>query len=188
MRTAAGTFLVSADLKMDPTPLDGRLTDLRAMGRLGEKGVDLLCAIPQMPRFRGFRVRKNPCGLQYVNPCVQPRVGSFATFASHIHRVQHIINAAEVNMRKVALVGRSMNRNMGIAWDLGYLKVPDGILIDYKEALAMPPHRVVFVCTGSQGETMAVLNRIITGNHEIEASETDRLVLASSLVPGMRFW
>jgi ribonuclease J len=101
-----------------------------------------------------------------------------------VHRVQHVINAAAENRRKIAFVGRSMVRNMGIALDLDYLRAPDGVIVDYKKALGMPRDKVVFVCTGSQGETLAVLNRIAQGDHAIEVGEGDRVVLASSLVPG----
>lgn len=183
--TAAGNFIHTADLKMDPTPLDGRLTDLRAMGRMGEAGVDLfLCdsTNAEVPGHSGSESSVAPA----IHEAVRTAKGKVlvASFASHVHRVQHVINAAADNRRKVALVGRSMRRNMGIAADLGYLNVPEGLLVDEKTALSLPDHQVVFVCTGSQGETLAVLNRIAQGNHNISVREGDRVVLASSLVPG----
>ncbi|UQN14079.1 ribonuclease J [Gulosibacter sp. ACHW.36C] len=181
----AGSFIHTADLKMDPTPMDGRLTDLRALSRFGEQGVDLfLCdsTNAEVAGHSGSEMSVAPA----INEAVRTSTGRVivSSFASHIHRVQHVINAAAANNRKIALVGRSMVRNMGIALDLGYLHAPKGLIIDYKKALDLPRDRVVFVCTGSQGETLAVLNRIAQGDHAIEVGEGDRVVLASSLVPG----
>ena len=183
--TDAGNFIHTADIKLDPTPLDGRLTDLRAFSRLGEQGVDLfLCdsTNAEIPGHSGSERSVGPA----IHEAVRTATGKVlvASFASHVHRVQHVINAAAAAGRRVALVGRSMTRNMGIAMDLGYLHAPDGVMIDYKKALQLPDNKVVFVCTGSQGETLAVLNRIANGDHAIEVGEGDRVVLASSLVPG----
>jgi ribonuclease J len=107
-----------------------------------------------------------------------------ASFSSHVHRVQQVLDAAAANGRQVALVGRSMVRNMGIAADLGYLKVPDGVLVDLKKALELPDDRVVYMSTGSQGEPMAVLARMANLEHQIEVGEGDTVILASSLIPG----
>ena len=183
--TRAGNFIHTADIKLDPTPLDGRLTDLRAFGRLGEQGVDLfLCdsTNAEVPGHSGSERSVGPA----IREAVRTAEGKVlvASFASHVHRVQHVIDAAVAARRKVALVGRSMTRNMGIALDLGYLHAPDGVIIDYKKALQLPDDQVVFICTGSQGETLAVLNRIASGDHAIEVRDGDRVVLASSLVPG----
>lgn len=183
--TKAGNFIHTADIKLDPTPVDGRLTDLRAFGRLGEEGVDLfLCdsTNAEVPGHSGSERSVAPA----IHEAVRTAEGKVlvASFASHVHRVQHVIDAAVANRRKVALVGRSMTRNMGIARDLGYLHVPDGVIIDYKKALQLPDDQVVYICTGSQGETLAVLNRIASGDHAIEVRDGDRVVLASSLVPG----
>lgn len=183
--TRAGNFIHTADLKMDPTPMDGRLTDLRAFGRLGEQGVDLfLCdsTNAEIPGHSGSELSVGPAIHEAVRTCTGRVIVS--SFASHIHRVQHVINAAVANRRKVALVGRSMTRNMGIALELGFLDVPDNTIVDYKKALGMRRNEVVFICTGSQGETLAVLNRIAQHDHAIEVAEGDRVVLASSLVPG----
>ncbi|NLT26485.1 MAG: ribonuclease J [Microbacteriaceae bacterium] len=183
--TKAGNFIHTADIKLDPTPMDGRLTDLRAFGRLGAEGVDLfLCdsTNAEVPGHSGSERSVGPA----IHEAVRTATGKVlvASFASHVHRVQHVIDAAVANRRKVALVGRSMTRNMGIARDLGYLHAPDGAIIDYKKALQLPDDQVVFICTGSQGETLAVLNRIANGDHAIEVRDGDRVVLASSLVPG----
>jgi len=101
-----------------------------------------------------------------------------------VHRVQQVIDAAVANERKVALVGRSMVRNMGIAAELGYLRVPDGVLVDQKQIEKLPDDRVVLMCTGSQGEPMAALSRIANGDHKVSVGPGDTVVLASSLIPG----
>jgi ribonuclease J len=107
-----------------------------------------------------------------------------ASFSSHVHRVQQVLNAAEANNRKVAFVGRSMVRNMGIAADLGFLTIPDKLIIDFKHASDYPDNRIVFMSTGSQGEPMAVLSRIAKQDHQIMLGEGDTVLLASSLIPG----
>jgi ribonuclease J len=108
-------------------------------------------------------------------------------FASHVHRVQQVMDAAVAHGRKVALVGRSMVRNMGVARDLGYLRVPSvpgGLLVDLKEAEELPPDRIVLISTGSQGEPMSALARMAGRDHPIRVAEGDTVILASSLVPG----
>jgi ribonuclease J len=107
-----------------------------------------------------------------------------ASFASHVHRVQQVLDAAAAHGRRVALVGRSMVRNMGIAADLGYLRVPDGVLVDVKAVDDLPEDRVVLMCTGSQGEPMAALSRMANRDHRIRVGDGDTVVLASSLIPG----
>jgi ribonuclease J len=107
-----------------------------------------------------------------------------ASFASHVHRVQQVMDAAARHGRKVALVGRSMVRNMGIARDLGYLDVPAGVLVDVKAVDDLPDDRVVLMCTGSQGEPMAALSRMAGNDHRVRVGEGDTVILASSLIPG----
>jgi ribonuclease J len=107
-----------------------------------------------------------------------------ASFASHVHRVQQVLDAAAAHGRKVALVGRSMVRNMGVARDLGYLTVPDGLLVDIKEIEDLPGERVVLMCTGSQGEPMAALSRMANRDHRVLVGVDDTVVMASSLIPG----
>jgi ribonuclease J len=107
-----------------------------------------------------------------------------ASFSSHVHRVQQVLDAAAAHGRKVALIGRSMVRNMGIAADLGYLKVPEGVLVDAKRAAALPDEQVLYMSTGSQGEPMAVLSRMANLEHAIEIGKGDTVILASSLIPG----
>jgi ribonuclease J len=107
-----------------------------------------------------------------------------ASFSSHVHRVQQVIDAAHAHGRRVAFLGRSMVRNMTIAEQLGYLRVPDGVLIDYKKARDLPDDKIVYMSTGSQGEPMAVLSRMANLDHAIEPGEGDTVILASSLIPG----
>src|SRR5690554_1015174 len=107
-----------------------------------------------------------------------------ASFASHVHRVQQVINAAHAHGRRVAFVGRSMVRNMAIAVDLGYLHVPPNVLIDSKKADNLPPEKIVYMCTGSQGEPMAALSRMASLDHNLQVGKGDLVILASSLIPG----
>jgi ribonuclease J len=113
-----------------------------------------------------------------------PRRVIVASFSSHVHRVQQVLDAADRHGRKVALIGRSMVRNMTIAADLGYLKVPEDVLVDAKRAATLPDAQVVYMSTGSQGEPMAVLSRMANLEHPIEIGEGDTVILASSLIPG----
>jgi ribonuclease J len=107
-----------------------------------------------------------------------------ASFSSHVHRVQQVLDAAHANGRRVAFVGRSMVRNMDIASQMGYLKVPVGSLIDYKHSGDVPPNQIVYMSTGSQGEPMAVLSRMANLEHDVQIGEGDTVILASSLIPG----
>ena len=185
IRTTAGTVLHTGDFKMDQLPLDGRVTDLRAFARLGEEGVDLFLPDSTNADVPGFTPLEKDIGPVLENVIHRaPRRVIVASFSSHVHRVQQVLDAAAANGRKVALLGRSMVRNMGIASDLGYLKVPDGLLIDYKKAVDLPDDRIVFMSTGSQGEPMAVLARMANLEHQIEIGPGDTVVLASSLIPG----
>ncbi|QGQ19638.1 RNase J family beta-CASP ribonuclease [Cellulomonas sp. JZ18] len=185
VRTKAGTVLHTGDFKMDQLPLDGRITDLRAFARLGEEGVDLFMVDSTNAEVPGFVTPEREIGpvLDQVFAESTGRV-VVASFASHVHRVQQVIDAAVANERLVALVGRSMVRNMGIAAELGYLKVPDGVLVDLKQIEQLPDDRVVLMCTGSQGEPMAALSRIANNDHKVSVGPGDTVVLASSLIPG----
>ncbi len=185
IRTPAGLVLHTGDFKMDQLPLDERITDLRAFARLGDEGVDLFMVDSTNSDVPGFTPLERDIGpvLETVIAKAARRV-IVASFSSHVHRVQQVLDAAAANGRQVALVGRSMVRNMGIAADLGYLKVPDGVLIDLKKALDLPDDRIVYMSTGSQGEPMAVLARMANLEHQIEVGEGDTVILASSLIPG----
>ena len=185
IRTGGGTLLHTGDFKMDQLPLDGRLTDLRAFARLGEEGVDLFLTDSTNAEVPGFTApeRGISSAIDKVFRHAERRI-IVACFSSHVHRVQQVLDAAEKAGRKVAMVGRSMVRNMGIAADLGYLHVPDGVLVDFKKLGDLPDHKVVLICTGSQGEPMAALSRMANRDHRIEVGEGDTVLLASSLIPG----
>jgi ribonuclease J len=185
VRTPAGTVLHTGDFKMDQLPLDGRITDLRAFARLGEAGVDLFMVDSTNAEVPGFTAHEREIGpvLDSVFAAARRQI-VVASFASHVHRVQQVLDAAAAHGRRVALVGRSMVRNMTIAADLGYLTVPDGVLVDPKAIDTLADHEVVLMCTGSQGEPMAALSRIANGDHKIAVGPGDTVILASSLIPG----
>ena len=185
VRTGGGTLLHTGDFKMDQLPLDGRLTDLRAFARLGEEGVDLFLTDSTNAEVPGFTTpeRDISSAIDKVFRHAERRI-IVACFSSHVHRVQQVLDAAEKAGRKVAMVGRSMLRNMAIAADLGYLRVPDGILVDVKSLADLPDDEVVLVCTGSQGEPMAALSRMANRDHRIDVGPGDTVLLASSLIPG----
>jgi ribonuclease J len=188
IRTPAGVVLHTGDFKMDQLPLDGRLTDLGGFARLGADGVDLLLADSTNAEVQGVVTSEREIGpvLSDVFDGAEQRI-IVSCFASHVHRVQQVMDAAAENGRKVALVGRSMVKNMGVARDLGYLKVPTvhgGLLVDLKEAEELPPDQIVLISTGSQGEPMSALSRMAGRDHPIRIAEGDTVILASSLVPG----
>ena len=186
IRTPAGMVLHTGDFKMDQLPLDGRITDLRAFARLGEEGVDLFLTDSTNAETPGFTPTER--GITPVIDQVfresQQRV-IVACFASHVHRVQQVLDAAYAHERQVAFVGRSMVRNMGIARDLGYLTVPPNTIVDAKELADLPPQHQVLISTGSQGEPMSALSRIAQRTHNfVHIEEGDTVLLASSLIPG----
>ncbi|OMG59095.1 ribonuclease J [Tessaracoccus sp. ZS01] len=186
IRTKGGTVLHTGDFKMDQLPLDGRITDLRGFARLGEEGVDLFLVDSTNAETPGFTTHEKD-----IEPAMQ-RVFEgakgkliVASFASHVHRIQQVMNMAVKHGRKVVYVGRSMVRNMSTARDLGYLKVPAGTLIEMKDIDKYPADKVVIVSTGSQGEPLAALSRIANRDHPVvEVGPGDTVLLASSLIPG----
>jgi ribonuclease J len=185
IRTGAGMVLHTGDFKMDQFPLDRRITDLRAFARLGEEGVDLFLVDSTNAEVPGFTTSERD-----LAPAIQevfrtaPRRIVVSSFASHVHRIQQVLDAAHEHGRKVAFVGRSMVRNMGLARDLGYLKVPKGLVVDLKTLEKLPDDRVTLVCTGSQGEPLAALSRMANREHMIRIGAGDTVLLASSLIPG----
>ena len=184
IHTSAGTILHTGDFKMDQLPLDGRITDLRTFARLGEEGVDLFLVDSTNADVPGFTPSEREImpALNRVISSTKRRV-IVASFSSHVHRVQQVIDTAALHNRKVAFIGRSMIRNMKIAQEMGYLTGPSGILFDARE-LENYDDNVVLICTGSQGEPMAALSRMANGDHQIRVGEGDTVILASSLIPG----
>ena len=185
IRTPAGLVLHTGDFKMDQLPLDGRLTDLGGFGRLGAEGIDLLLTDSTNAEVPGFVTPEREIApvLDAVVAAAKRRV-IVACFASHVHRVQQVLDAAHKNGRTVAFIGRSMVRNMGVARDLGYLRIPPGLVMDAREIDALPPDKVVLVSTGSQGEPLSALSRMANRDHPVRIEDSDTVVLASSLVPG----
>jgi len=185
IRSAAGTVLATGDFKMDQLPLDGRLTDLRTFARIGEEGLDLFMVDSTNADVPGFTPLERDIGPVIENVISKtPGKVVVASFSSHVHRVQQVLDAAVANNRKVAFVGRSMVRNMGVAADLGYLKVPAGLIVELNDIDEIPDNRIVLMSTGSQGEPMAVLSRIANRDHRIIIGEGDTVLMASSLIPG----
>jgi ribonuclease J len=185
IRTPAGLVLHTGDFKMDQVPLDGRITDLNSFARLGDEGVDLLLVDSTNAEVPGFVTSERDIipVLDAVFLRAEGRI-IVASFASHVHRIQQIIDMAALHGRKIAFVGRSMVRNMGIARDLGYLRIPGGMLVASDDLPSLPDDETVLICTGSQGEPMAVLSRIANRDHPISVGPSDTVVLASSLIPG----
>ena len=184
INTDAGRVLATGDFKMDQLPLDGRITDLRTFARLGEEGVDLFMVDSTNADIPGFTPSERE-----IMPALNRVIGStkrrviVASFSSHVHRVQQVIDIAAIHNRKVIFIGRSMVRNMKIAQEMGYLTVPPGIVMDAKDLDSFDDN-VVLICTGSQGEPMAALSRMANGDHQIRVGEGDTVILASSLIPG----
>ncbi|RYC07186.1 ribonuclease J [Nocardioides zhouii] len=186
IRTGAGVVLHTGDFKMDQLPLDGRITDLNEFARLGDEGVDLFLTDSTNAEVPGFTTSEKDIApvLDRVFAKSEQRI-IVACFASHVHRVQQVLDAAVAHGRKVGYVGRSMVRNMAIAQDLGYLTVPPGVMVEAKELADLPPHKQVLISTGSQGEPLAALSRMSQSNHHFVSLEPgDTVVLASSLIPG----
>ncbi|HEY9304561.1 MAG TPA: ribonuclease J [Mycobacterium sp.] len=186
VRTGAGTVLHTGDIKLDQLPLDGRPTDLPGMSRLGDDGVDLFLCDSTNAEIPGVGPSESEVGptLHRLIRGAHGRV-IVACFASNVDRVQQIIDAAVALGRVVSFVGRSMVRNMGIARDLGFLRVADSDLIDIGAAELMPPERVVLITTGTQGEPMSALSRMSRGEHRsITLTAEDLIILSSSLIPG----
>lgn len=186
IQTPAGLALHTGDIKLDQLPLDGRLTDLGGFSRLGDEGVDLFLVDSTNAEVPGFVTPEREIGVVLDQVIGQARQRVIvASFASHVHRIQQIVDVAHAHNRRVCFVGRSMIRNMQIAQDLGYLSVPDGVVVDIDTAASLPDDRLVLISTGSQGEPLSALSRMARGEHrQINIRANDLVVLASSLIPG----
>ena len=186
VRTKAGTVLITGDFKMDQLPMDGWLTDLRSFARFGEEGVDLFMVDSTNAEVPGFVTPEVEIGPVLDSVFAQSQGAVIvASFASHVHRVQQVLEAAAKTGRKVAFVGRSMEHNMMIAEERGYLDVPDGVVESLNNVNKLPRSKRVYMVTGSQGEPMAALGRIARGAHnQIDVGPGDTVVFASSMIPG----
>ena len=187
IRTGAGTVLHTGDIKLDQLPMDGRPTDLPGMSRLGDAGVDLFLCDSTNSEIPGLGPSESEVGptLHRLIRNAEGRRVLVACFASNVDRVQQIVDAAVALGRRVCFVGRSMVRNMGIARELGFLRVDDRDVVDIGAAEEMPPERLVLITTGTQGEPLSALSRMSRGEHRgITITADDLIILSSSLIPG----
>ncbi|RJQ45240.1 MAG: ribonuclease J [Gaiellales bacterium] len=186
VKTPAGTVVHSGDFKLDPNPIDRRRTDLSKFGELGGEGVLLLLSDSTNAETQGVTGPEKSVG-KTLNDIFSQAPGRIiaASFASHIHRIQQIVDTARRHRRKIAIVGRSMVKNIQIARELGYLKIPDEMIITLGEVNDYRPTKVVIICTGSQGEPLSALSRMAAGDHKkVDLAEGDTVILSAKPVPG----
>jgi ribonuclease J len=185
-RSPAGNVLHTGDFKLDQSPIDGVQTDFAALARFSKEGVDLMLSDSTNATNPNFTPSEAEVGkaLDSIISGAKGRV-IVASFASHIHRMQQICDAAVKNGRKVAVTGRSMVQNTDIARRLGYLNISDKDIIDAYDLKGMPPDTYVIMCTGSQGEPLSALARIANGDHKtISIEEGDTVIISATPVPG----
>ena len=181
-----GTTLITGDYKFDQTPVDGIPADVARLAELGRKGVLLLCGDSTNADRSGWSLSESMVGprLEEVFSRCTGRI-VVTSFASNIHRVQQVVDAAEVLGRKVALVGRSMRKNVNIGRQLGHIHVPEGMLLEPREIDDFPDHKLIIVSTGSQGEPLSALRRMAHGDHtQVKLHEGDTIVFSATPVPG----
>ncbi len=186
VETPAGRILHTGDWKLDHTPVDGLKTDVGALAELGSRGVDLLLGDSTNAERPGMTGSERLVG-EAFRQLIPLRSGRIvvASFASNIHRVQQAAEVAIANGRKVAVVGRSMRKNMNIARNLGYVELPEESIVSPKEAMDLPPDGVLILCTGSQGEPMSALTRIAYGDHaNVSVERGDTVIISAKPVPG----
>jgi len=186
VETPAGRLLHTGDWKLDHTPVDGLKTDVGALAELGSRGVDLLLGDSTNAERPGMTGSERLVG-EAFRQLIPLRSGRIvvASFASNIHRVQQAAEVAIANGRKVAVVGRSMRKNMNIARNLGYVELPEESIVSPKEAMDLPPDGVLILCTGSQGEPMSALTRIAYGDHaNVSVERGDTVIISAKPVPG----
>jgi ribonuclease J len=186
LETAAGRVLHTGDWKLDHTPVDGLKTDVGKLAEIGNRGVDLMLGDSTNAERPGMTGSERLVG-EAFRQLIPTRTGRIfvASFASNIHRMQQAAEVAIANGRKVAIVGRSMRKNMNIARNLGYVDLPDDGFVSPKEAMELPPERVLVLCTGSQGEPMSALTRIAYGDHQnVTVERGDTVIISAKPVPG----
>lgn len=186
IETAAGRVLHTGDWKLDHTPVDGLKTDVGALAELGNRGIDLLLGDSTNAERPGMTGSERLVG-EAFRQLIPLRTGRIivASFASNIHRVQQAAEVAIAHGRKVAVVGRSMRKNMNIARSLGYVELPDDAIVSPKEAMDLPRGEVLILCTGSQGEPMSALTRIAYGDHQnVTVERGDTVIISAKPVPG----
>ena len=186
IETPAGRVLHTGDWKLDHTPVDGLKTDVGKLASIGNRGVDLMLGDSTNAERPGMTGSERLVGeaFRQIFPGCEGRI-LIASFASNIHRMQQAAEVAIANGRKVALVGRSLRKNMNIARSLGYVNLPDDALVSPKEAMELAPDSVVILCTGSQGEPMSALTRIASGDHQnVQIERGDTVIISAKPVPG----
>ncbi len=186
LTTDLGTVLITGDYKFDQTPVDGKPADVSRLAELGRDGVLLLCGDSTNADRPGFSPSERVVGphLEEVFARAEGRI-VVTSFASNIHRVQQVIDAAQALNRKVALVGRSMRKNVNIGRSLGHIEVPEGMLIQPQEVEDWPDHKVVVISTGSQGEPLSALRRMAYNDHrQIKLHNGDTVVFSATPIPG----
>ena len=185
--TPVGTVVHSGDFKLDITPIDGEMMNLTRLGEIGKKGVLLLMCESTNAERPGHTPSEKKVGksLEYIFTANPDKRIVIATFSSNVHRVQQIINVSARHGRKVAITGRSMLNIVGAAVELGYMSVPEGVLIDVSEIKRYKSEQITLITTGSQGEPMSALYRMAFGDHaQITLGPQDLVVLSSSAIPG----
>ncbi|HKY24899.1 MAG TPA: ribonuclease J [Gaiella sp.] len=186
VETEAGRILHTGDWKLDHTPVDGLKTDVGTLAELGNRGIDLLLGDSTNAERPGMTGSERLVGeaFRQLIPLREGRI-IVASFASNIHRIQQAAEVSIANGRKVAIVGRSMRKNMNIARNLGYVDLPDDAIVSPKEAMDLPRDRVLVLCTGSQGEPMSALTRIAYGDHQnVSVERGDTVIISAKPVPG----
>ena len=186
IRCPLGVCVHTGDFKIDPTPIQGGMADLTRLGELGKEGVlALLCDSTNVER-PGFTKSERSVGASFealFRGCDQRII--VTTFASNIDRIQQIINVAAKYGRKVAVTGRSMENAMKVSTELGYMNIPDGVLMDLNQIKSLPKNRVCIITTGSQGETMSALSRMAFSTHrQVDILPGDRIIISASAIPG----
>ena len=187
IKTPVGVVYHSGDFKLDVSPIDGKMMDLTRIGEIGREGVTLLLCESTNAERPGFTPSERTVGssLERIFSQYESKRIIIATFSSNVHRVQQIINTSARHNRKVVILGRSMVNVIGAAAELGYVELPDGVLIDVSEMKKYRPDEITIITTGSQGEPMSALYRIAFSEHnQVRIAPTDVVILSSSAIPG----
>jgi ribonuclease J len=187
LKTPVGVVFHTGDFKLDVSPIDGKMMDITRMGEIGKAGVELLLCESTNAERAGYTPSERTVGYSFekIFSQYEDRRLIITTFSSNVHRVQQIINTAHKHKRKVCVIGRSMVNVIGAAAELGYMDLPDGVLIDPSEIKRFRPEEITLITTGSQGEPMSALYRIAFGEHDkVKLSSSDVVVMSSSAIPG----
>lgn len=186
IKTPLGMVIHTGDFKIDTMPIDGDMADIARLGALGKKGVLALLSDSTNVERAGYSMSESKVGATFdslFKDCSQRII--VTTFASNVHRVQQVINCAAKYGRKVAVTGRSMENVVKVATEMGYMTVPNGVLVDINQIKGLPKEKIVIVTTGSQGETMSALYRMaFSGHKQIEVGPGDKVIISASAIPG----